>query len=82
MMPDNIYDSCPIRVKLDQKLTTKVSANKLLFFSKKDDRFKSRELKLKRYVVNDELINICRSYIILWIKKEWNQCRLTIPFDR
>lgn len=81
-MQDNIYDSYCLQIRLDDKITSRVPASKLLIFKQKEEDTKSRPLKLKRYLINDELINICRSYIVLWTKKEWPNCRLTIPFDR
>jgi len=83
VLKDNIYDSYPLSIKLDEKITTRVPSSKLLLFSKKEENaVRSQELKLKKYMINGELINICRSYVILWTKKEWNNCKLTIPFDR
>ena len=64
-------------------MTVKVPASKLLSFTKKEDNgVKSRTLPLKRYRINMDLVNLCRSYVILWNKKEWNGGRLTVPFDR
>jgi hypothetical protein len=66
-MSDNIYDSYWLRVRLDPKLTTKTVMN-LLNSEKKDDDVKSKPFKLKRYVINQDLINVCRSYVVLWSK--------------
>lgn len=81
-MQDNIYDSYCLEIRLDDKITSRVPASKLLIFKQKEQSMKSRQLKLKRYLINDDLINICRSYIVLWTKKEWSNCRLTVPFER
>lgn len=68
-MQDNIYDSYCLEIRLDDKITSRVPASKLLLFKQKEEDKKSRQLKLKRYLINDDLINICRSYIVLWTKR-------------
>lgn len=83
VMEDNVYDSYGLEIRLDPKISTKLQASKLLIYKQKEeDKVKSRLLKLKKYLINEDLINICRSYIILWTKKEWNNCRLITPSDR
>lgn len=70
IMKNNIYDSFSFKLKLDDKITSKVPASKLIESgNKKEAYLNSRDIRLKRYRINSELINICRSYIILWTKK-------------
>ena len=67
VIPDNTYDSYHIRIKLDPKTTVKVPANKLVEkASRKNYLFKTKSLKLKKYRINAELVNLCRSYMVLW----------------
>lgn len=66
-MQDNIYDSYWLNLRLDPKLATKAIA-KLINFDKKEEGVNSKPFKLKRYVINQDLINVCRSYVVLWNK--------------
>lgn len=82
-MQDNIYDSFWVNLRLDPKVSVKPAISKLVSNdAKKDEGVRSRPFKLKRFVINQDFINVCRSYIILWSKLEGNNSRLTIPSDR
>lgn len=83
IMQNNAYDSFSFKMRLDEKIGGKVMASKLVESgNKKEVGMNSREIRLKRFRINIELINLCRSYVIQWSKKEYKNCRLFVPFDR
>lgn len=83
ILKDNIYDSFPFRVRLDEKINGRVPASKIVDSSpKKEEYLYSRQIRLKKFRINLDLIYICRAYIILWTKKEWKNGRICLPFDR
>lgn len=42
----------------------------------------SPEIRLKRNRINLELIGLCRSYQLLWRKKDYPNCTILTPFER